>query len=57
MVVVEFDAPSGLARCADAGGAIRDVETGLLDTVVPGVRLIVHAGTAIGRLGPPRSSA
>jgi hydrogenase maturation factor len=50
MAVVTIDASAGLARCTDPDGALSQVEIGLLDSVEPGARLIVHAGTAIGRL-------
>jgi hydrogenase maturation factor len=50
MIVVELDSVSGLARCTDSTGTVSDVEIGLIDTALPGAHLIVHAGTAIGRL-------
>jgi hydrogenase maturation factor len=39
----------GLARCA-AGGEERDVEIALLDAVVPGDRLLVHADVGLVKL-------
>ncbi len=41
---------SGLALCADAAGRESEVEVSLVDCVVPGDLLLVHAGVAIARL-------
>jgi hydrogenase expression/formation protein HypC len=38
------------ALCADAADAVEDVACDLVWPVVPGDRLLVHAGVAIGRL-------
>jgi hypothetical protein len=57
MVVVEFDATAGLARCADLDGSISEVDAGLIDVVALGARLMVHAGTAIALLSPDGVSA
>ncbi len=43
-------AVSGLALCADATGRVAEVEVSLMDGVVPGDLLLVHAGVAIARL-------
>lgn len=50
MTVVVVDAARGLALCSGEDGVRMTVETALLDPVVPGQRLLVHAGTAIARL-------
>jgi hydrogenase maturation factor len=50
MTVVAIDAARGLALCEDAEGERQSVETALVDTVAPGDRLLVHAGTAIAAL-------
>jgi hydrogenase maturation factor len=52
MTVVDVDARRGLALCADDDGAASTVETALVESVAPGDRLLVHAGTAIAALGP-----
>jgi hydrogenase maturation factor len=49
MEVLRVDAGRGLALCAGAGEAKSTVETALVEPVAPGDRLLVHAGTAIGR--------
>jgi hydrogenase maturation factor len=51
MTVVGVDSVRGLALCAGGDGARASVETALIDPVAPGDRLLVHAGTAIARLG------
>jgi hydrogenase maturation factor len=50
MTVVRVDADRGLALCADEEGARHTVETALVEPVVPGDRILVHAGTAIAAL-------
>ena len=50
MTVVRVDDRRGLALCSDELGARATVETALVEAVVPGDRLLVHAGTAIARL-------
>ena len=50
MTVVRVDERRGLALCCDELGARATVETALVEAVVPGDRLLVHAGTAIARL-------
>jgi hydrogenase maturation factor len=50
MVVVDVDALAGLASCDAEDGKRATVEIGLIDSVVVGDRLLVHAGTAIARL-------
>lgn len=49
MEVLNVDAERGLALCADSNACRSTVETALVDPVRPGDRLLVHAGTAIGR--------
>lgn len=49
MEVLRVDADRGLALCAGDGSAKSTVETALVGPVAPGDRLLVHAGTAIGR--------
>ena len=48
MEVLAVDEARGLALCAAAAGH-STVETALVAPVAPGERLLVHAGTAIGR--------
>ncbi len=50
MTVVRIDAPRGLALCRGEDGARMSVETALVEPVLPGELLLVHAGTAIARL-------
>jgi hypothetical protein len=50
MVVLTCDAASALARCRAGDGSLSEVDTGLVDPVAPGTRLMVHAGTAIAAL-------
>jgi hydrogenase maturation factor len=49
MEVLSVDSERGLALCADGDAARSTVETALVEPVRPGDRLLVHAGTAIGR--------
>ena len=51
MRVVRFDAARDLALCEDEAGAHSTVETALVDRAEPGDVLLVHAGTALTRLG------
>ena len=51
MSVVRVDLDRGLALCADEDGARASVETALVAPVAPGDMLLVHAGTALTRLG------
>ena len=51
MTVVRVDLDRGLALCADEDGARASVETALVAPVAPGDMLLVHAGTALTRLG------
>ena len=60
MTVLRVDAERGLALCSAPDGARATVETALVEPVVPGQRLLVHAGTAIARLaqaGDDRAAA
>ena len=47
MTVVRVDERRGLALCADTRDRKESVEIALVDPVVPGDRVLVHAGTAI----------
>lgn len=49
--VVRVDAERGLALCADPDDRRETVETALVGPVGPGDELLVHAGTAIARVG------
>jgi len=51
MRVLRVDAERELALCADDGGAESAVETALVLPVAAGETLLVHAGTAIARVG------
>jgi len=51
MTVVRVDLDRGLALCAGEDGARASVEIALIDPVLPGDTLLVHAGTALVRLG------
>jgi hydrogenase maturation factor len=48
MDVLRIDGARGLALCADEQGRKESVEIALVDGVVVGTALLVHAGTAIG---------
>jgi hydrogenase maturation factor len=50
MQVVRIDEVRGLALCSHEDGTRETVETALVEAVVPGDRLLVHAGTALVRL-------
>jgi len=50
MTVLAVDIERGLALCSDAEGAHHTVETALVDPVITGAALLVHAGTAIASL-------
>jgi len=52
MRVVAVDEARGLALCAAPDGARESVEIALVDAVVAGDALLVHAGTALARLDP-----
>jgi hydrogenase maturation factor len=51
MRVVRVDGVRGLALCETDSGDRSSVETGLVEPVGPGDVLLVHAGTALTRLG------
>jgi hydrogenase maturation factor len=51
MTIVAVDPDRGLALCEDADGFHHTVESALVAPVTPGQSLLVHAGTAIARLG------
>jgi hydrogenase maturation factor len=53
MCVAEVDAGAGLAWCTGPMGR-ELVEVSLLEPVMPGDRILVHAGTAIASLGGVR---
>lgn len=50
MRVLRVDEARDLALCEDAGGARSSVEIALVAPVVPGDRVLVHAGTALTTL-------
>lgn len=53
MTIVRVDAERGLALCtSDDTGVRATIETALVEPVLPGERVLVHAGAAIARLGP-----
>jgi hypothetical protein len=52
MTVVAVDRERGLALCSSDDGLQATVETALVEPVIAGERLLVHAGTAIVRLPP-----
>ena len=54
MGVVAIDHGRELALCVDAGGERHSVEIALVQPVAEGDELLVHAGTAISRLGTAR---
>lgn len=51
MPVLEVDADLGLAVCLQGDGTRESVEIALLDGVEVGDVLLVHAGTALTRVG------
>ena len=53
MSVLRVDEGRLLALCAAASGQTETVETELVGPVAPGDALLVHAGTALQRLGAP----
>jgi hydrogenase maturation factor len=52
MTVVAVDRERGLALCSADDGLRATIETALVEPVIAGERLLVHAGTAIARLQP-----
>ncbi len=48
--VVAVTPATGLALCEDAAGRRTEVLTGLLEGVVPGEVVLVHAGAALARM-------
>ena len=56
MTVVRVDSARGLAFPIAENGARLTVETALVEPVVPGEHLLVHAGTAIARVSPDGSA-
>jgi len=57
MRVVKVDRGRGLALCSDLQGARSSVEIALVEPVVSGEVLLVHAGTALGRAAERGGSA
>ena len=57
MTVHRVDAGRGLALCAGDEGTPATVEIALVAPVVPGDRLLVHAGTALTRMAPTDSAS
>lgn len=51
MQVESVDEARGLALCAAEDGARSTVEIALVEPVVPGDRVLVHAGVALTGLG------
>jgi hydrogenase maturation factor len=49
MRVLELDAVRRLAVCVDADGRSETVDVGIVEAVLPGDSLLVHAGTALHR--------
>ena len=47
--VLKVDRERDLALCSDSEGERSSVEIALLDAVMPGEVLLVHAGTALAR--------
>jgi hydrogenase maturation factor len=54
--VIMVDSASELATGSDETGLATEVDTMLVGPVKPGDRLLVHAGTAIARVGREDSS-
>ncbi|HXE46478.1 MAG TPA: HypC/HybG/HupF family hydrogenase formation chaperone [Conexibacter sp.] len=57
MHVLAIDAKRGLALCTDEDGAHSAVEIALVERVMPGERLLVHAGVALARLEAEEAGA
>jgi hydrogenase maturation factor len=53
MTVLDVDRERALALCTDAAGQHSSVEIALVEPVVPGEVVLVHAGTALARRGAP----
>jgi hydrogenase maturation factor len=51
MTVLRVDETRRLALCANSEGAKETVETELVGSVYPGEGLLVHAGTALQKVG------
>ncbi len=49
MRVLRIDTDRALALCEDGAGTHHTIEIALVSPVAPSDRLLVHAGTAIGR--------
>jgi hydrogenase maturation factor len=56
MRVVRVDPDSGLALCSAEDGSRTTVDTSLVDPVVPGAALLVHAGVALVPLAESASA-
>lgn len=50
MRVLEGGVTDGLARCAADDGTVTEVEVGLIEPVVAGDRILVHAAVALLKL-------
>jgi hydrogenase maturation factor len=57
MKVLRIDSDRGLALCAAGDGRRSSVEIGLVEPVLCGERLLVHAGTALGRAAESRAGS
>ena len=53
MTIIRIDLERGLALCGGEDGTHHTVEIALVEPVTIGETLLVHAGTAIARAGPP----
>lgn len=51
MRVIATQPALGLALCEDAAGRRTEVLSGIIDDVVPGDFVLVHAGAALARIG------
>jgi hydrogenase maturation factor len=57
MQVVSEEAGDGLAACVDGDGRCVTVETTLVEGLVPGDTVLVHAGVALVRLAAEEAPA
>ncbi len=56
MRVLSVDEAGSLALCAGDDGLAGEVEVGLVDSVVPGDVVLVHAAVALTRLDPQEAT-
>ena len=57
MRVLQVDRERSLALCSDPAGEHASVETTLVEPIVQGDLLLVHAGTALARAAEQRTGA